>query len=266
MSRTSRRAVIAAIATSPFAAGWSGVAAQPAALSAQQIVAGSDSVRNPGQPFRLTSTLVEYVNNRPQDRVVLVIFAREDARTHQFGNLVRYVDPPRDVGKMVLLNGTSLWFYDPASRASIRISAQQRLIGQAADGDVLTVNLARDYTAKLIGEESLQDADRQERACWHLDLNAATSDAVYSRIEYWVQRDNFHPIKGKFYSDSGRMLKIAYYRKYQEQLGGIRPTETVIIDAVDASLVTTVTTSDYRYQDIPDAWFQREFLPRLKVD
>ena len=60
---------------------------------------------------------------------------------------MRYVEPPRDAGKMVLLDGRSLWFYDPASKASVRISPQQRLIGQAAIGDVLTVNLAVDYTA-----------------------------------------------------------------------------------------------------------------------
>jgi hypothetical protein len=35
---------------------------------------------------------------------------------------------------------------------------------------------------------------------------------------------------------------------------------------VDANLVTTMTTSDYRLQEIPDAWFQRDFLPRLKAD
>jgi hypothetical protein len=130
----------------------------------------------------------------------------------------------------------------------------------------LTVNLARDYTAKLLGEEALQDADRQERAAWHLDLAAATPDAVYSRIEFWVERGTNRSIKAKFYSDSGRLLKIAYYRKYQEQLGAVRPTETVIIDAVDANLVTTISATDFRAQAIPESWFQRDYLPRVKVD
>jgi hypothetical protein len=62
------------------------------------------------------------------------------------------------------------------------------------------------------------------------------------------------------------MLKIAYFRKYEDQLGGQRPTETIIIDAVDANLVTIMSTSDYRFQDVPDAWFQRDFLPRLRVE
>jgi outer membrane lipoprotein-sorting protein len=244
----------------------------PAALAqtkppaAQDIVAAADKTRNPGQPFRITNTLVEYIGGQPRDRVTLVVFAKEDKQTHQFSNLVRYVDPPRDTGKMVLMNGSNMWFYDPSSKVSVRISPQQRLMGQASDGDVVTANLAKDYTAKLLGEETLQDADRKDRACWHLDLAAASPEAIYSRIEYWVEKGTYRPVKGKFYSDSGRLLKIAYYHKYVEQLGGMRASETIIIDSVDQNLVTTMTDSDMRAQDIPDAWFQREYLPRLKVD
>lgn len=244
-------------------------AAEPAAtpiMTAQQMVAEADRVRNPQQPFRLTDTLVEYRSGTARDRVVLVVYAREDKETQQYNNLVRYAEPPRDAGKLVLLHGTNMWFYDPASKASVRISPQQRLLGQASDGDVVTANLARDYSARLAGAETLQDADRKQRSCWHLDMAAATPEAVYSRVEYWLEQGSFRPVKGKFYSDSGRLLKIAYFHNYQQQLGGVRPTETIIIDAVDSNLVTTMTTSDYRVEEIPDAWFQRDFLPRLKVD
>ncbi len=243
-------------------------AQRPAAptMTAQQMVTEADRVRNPQQPFRLTDTLVEYRSGTARDRVVLVVYAREDKQTLQYNNLVRYAEPPRDAGKLVLLHGTSMWFYDPASKASVRISPQQRLLGQASDGDVVTANLARDYSSKLVGAETLQDADRNERSCWHLDMAAATPEAVYSRIEYWLEQGTFRPVKGKFYSDSGRLLKIAYFHNYQQQLGGVRPTETIIIDAVDSNLVTTMTTTDYRFEEIPDAWFQRDFLPRLKVE
>jgi hypothetical protein len=261
MAITTRRSVLAGLAALAAA----GARAQTLP-NAHDLVAASDRVRNPDKPFRLTSTLVEYVGGKPRDRVVLTVFAREDAKTLQYRNLIRYAEPPRDAGKLVLLNGTALWFYDPASKASIRISPQQRLIGQASQGDVLTVNLARDYNAAVLGAETLQDADRANRDCWHIDMHAATPDAIYSRIEYWLERTSSRSIKGKFYSDSGRLLKIAYYHKYQDELGGVRPTETIIIDAVDANLVTTINTSDYRNQEIPDAWFQRDFLPRLKVE
>jgi hypothetical protein len=232
----------------------------------QDVLAESDRARNPDKPFRVTLALVEYVNGKPRDRTGMVVYAREDRQTRQFSNLVRYAEPPRDAGKLVLLKGGNLWFYDPASKASIRISPQQRLTGQASNGDVLTVNLARDYTTTIVGEESLQDADRKSRDCWHLDMNAATPDAIYNRIEYWVERGTYRSVKGKFYADSGRLLKIAYYHKYEEQLGGMRPTEVILIDAVNSNLATTIDYADYRFQDIPEAWFQRDYLPRLRSE
>ena len=184
-----------------------------------EIIAGADQVRNPGQPFRATDTLTEYVAGQAEEPGQLVVYAKEDPATRQFRNLVRYVEPPRDAGKMVLLDGHNLWFYDPASKASVRISPQQRLIGQAAIGDVLTVNLAVDYAGTLLGDETITDAEQQQRICWHLDLKAATDTAIYNRVEYWVEHGSFHPIKAKFYSDSGRLLKILYYRGYAGAAG-----------------------------------------------
>ena len=233
------------------------------AQTAHEIIARADSVRNPSEPFRFVDRVVDYVGGKARDRVGLTIYSKRNASDGSFDNLVRYDDPPRDVGKMVLFKGTSMWFYDPSSKSSVRISPQQRLIGLASNGDVVTVTLGRDYTSTLIGTDTLQDADRVSRVSWHLDLRAANKDAVYSRIELWVERGTYRPVKGKYYSDSGRLLKIAYFHKYVEQLGAVRPSETVIIDAIDPNSVTTMTLSGYVAQDIPDAWFQRDFLPRL---
>ncbi len=242
-------------------------AAMPtAAQTPRDIIAAADKVRNPGQPFRSTDTLTEYVAGQPKNMDQLVIYSKEDATTRQFRNLVRYVEPPRDAGKMALLDGHNLWFYDPASKASVRISPQQRLIGQAAVGDVLTTNFVVDYAGTLLGDETIADADRQQRACWHLDMKAITDTATYNRVEYWVEHGSFHPVKAKFYSDSGRLLKILYYRGYQMQLDAMRPSEAIIIDAVDSSLVTTIRFGDRRYQDVPDTWFQRDYLPRLRAE
>jgi outer membrane lipoprotein-sorting protein len=234
--------------------------------SAADLVAAADRVRNPQQPFRMSVALVEYVSGRPRDSVNLAIHSKIDKDTRHFKNLVRYAGPPRDAGKLVLLNASSMWFYDPASKASVRISPQQRLTGQASDGDVLTVNLARDYTSKLVGEESIKDADHQERSVWHLDLAASTGDATYTRLEYWIEKQTNRAVKAKFYADSGRLLKIAYYRKYEEQLGAARPTETLIIDAVDSNLVTRISYSDFSFEEVQDAWFQRDYLPRFKEE
>jgi outer membrane lipoprotein-sorting protein len=235
------------------------------AESAQEIVAQTDRVRNPEQPFRTVMTLTEYVSGHERNQDTLVVFAKTDPATRQFRNLVEYVEPARDAGKRVLLGGGALWFYDPASKESVRISPQQRLVGQAAIGDVLTVNLAVDYTATVVGEESIEDAGHQQRRCWHLDLKAANDQSTYSRIEYWVEQGTFYPIKGKLYSDSGRLLKVAYYRSFEDRLGAKRPTQVVILDAIDTSLATIVSLGDWQFHEVPDLWFQRDYLPQLQT-
>jgi outer membrane lipoprotein-sorting protein len=236
------------------------------AQTATEIVAAADRVRNPHAPFRSTIRFTEYIQGRERDHDTLVVFSKEDAATRQFRNLVQYVEPARDTGKRVLLDGRSLWFFDPASKTSVRISPQQRLIGQAAVGDVLTVNLVVDYDATLLGTEKIVDAARAQRQCWHLDLEAANESAVYNHIEYWVEQETFNPVKGKLYSDSGRLLKIVYFRNFAQRLGALRPVEEIIIDAVDTSLATTATFSNDAFQDVPDAWFQRDYLPRLQIN
>jgi outer membrane lipoprotein-sorting protein len=236
------------------------------AESAHDIIAAADRVRNSSDPFRVTVTLTEYVRSQPRDKTILVVYSKEDKASGQFRNLVRYVEPPRDAGKMALLDGQNLWFYDPAAKSSVRISTQQRLVGQASIGDVLTVNFAIDYTGSLIGDETITDADHQQRECWHLDLRAAAPTAVYSRAEYWVEEKTFKPVKAKFWSDSGRVLKVLYYRDFVQRLGAVRPGSAVIIDAVDSTLVTTVRFDNAVAQDIPDFWYQRDYLPRLRPE
>ena len=257
-----RQSLVIGLLTTSFLGTLAG--ADPAKVStAQEIVAQSDLVRNPAESFETVTTLTEYVSGRQRSQEELAVYSKLDLATRQYRNLVQYLAPPRDAGKRVLLGGGALWFYDPASKASVRISPQQRLVGQAAIGDVLTVNFAVDYSAKLLGDETVEDAERRQRHCWHLELKAADDQATYARAEYWIEEGSHYPIKARFYSDSGRALKIAYYRHFVQRLGRLRPSEVVIIDAVDTSLATIASLHDSKFRDVPDIWFQRDYLPRL---
>ena len=237
-----------------------------AAPSPQEILVASDLVRNPDFPFGLTNTLVEYRQGKQTDSSVLAIYSRADAHGGQFRSLVRYVAPARDANKLILFNGKDLWLYDPASKASIRLSPQQRLLGQASNGDVVTVNFAGDYKATEAVEEDTQDGSRQTRHAYRLNLAPSNPDATYHRIEMWVDTANARPIKARFYAESGKLLKTAYYRRYQNVFGVERPTETVIIDGLEPDWVTVMRYADWVKRDVPEAWLQRDYLPRFKPE
>ena len=237
-----------------------------AAPDAQAILAASDAVRNPSKPFGLNVTLIEYRNSKQTDGNTLAVYSKADSVGGQYRSLIRFVAPQRDANKLMLKNGNDLWFFDPSSKASIRLSPQQRLLGQASNGDVVTVNLAKDYHAELAGDEDVADGERVTRHCYKLALAAVSADVTYHHIEMWIEASSSRPVKARFYAESGHLLKTAYYRKYQPQLGAERPTEVVIIDGLDPNWVTVMRYSDYAWRDVPDAWLQRDYLPRFKPD
>lgn len=257
-----------ALALGLCGAGGAFLAAAPARAnpSAQEILTASDAVRNPGQPFKVTITLTEFEKGRQVDSSTLTSYARTIDASGQFASLVRFVQPARDTGKLMLKNGNDLWFFDPGTKASVRISPQQRLMGQASNGDVITVNFARDYKATVAGEETIQDGERRSRRTVKLALSPISEDATYGGIELWVDADSSAPLKAKLFADSGRLLKTAYYRRFQLQMGTERPTETVIIDGLNSQSVTLVRFSDYGARNMPVSWFQRDYLLRFQPD
>lgn len=233
---------------------------------AQKILALSDAVRNPDYSFGVTMTLTEYQNGKQAGVSTLMVYSKTDQQGGQFRSLIRFLAPARDANKLMLKVGNDLWFYDSTSKASIRISPQQRLLGQAANGDVLTINLAKDYRASLSGEEEIEDGDRQKRHCYKLILEASNADVTYDHMEAWIDVINNRLVKAKFYSESNRLLKTAYYRRYEDQLGARRPTETVIIDGLDAKSVTVLRFTDWAKRDVPESWLQRDYLPRFRPE
>lgn len=259
-----RRQLLCLVA--PVAGGlWPGLPAR-ASTDPQAILAASDAIRNPGQPFRVTVTLTEFEKGVQVNSTTLASFSRTLDNSGQFASIMQFVRPVRDAGKVMLKSGSDLWFFDPGTKATLRISPQQRLIGQAANGDVVTVNLARDYQARLGGEEQVQDGERQQRKTFKLLLVANGPEATYGSIELWVDADTSAPVKARFFAESGRLLKTAYYRRYQQQLGALRPTETVIIDGLEPQAVTIVRLTDYAARQVPANWFQRDYLPRFNPD
>ena len=243
-----------------------GLGTLSAASTADEILAASDAIRNPGRSFSVTVTLTEFQAGKQVDSSTLTSYSRTQQQGGQFASLIRFVLPARDTGKLMLKNGSDMWFYDPSNKASVRLSPQQRLLGQASNGDVTTVNLAKDYKATLVGDEDVQDGERRTRKSHKLALVAASPDVTYASIEMWVDAENNRPLKARFFAESSRLLKTVYYRRFQPQLGAERPTESVIIDGLNPQSITLMRFSDYVARNVPDTWLQRDYLPRFQPD
>ena len=154
----------------------------------QQLLVASDAVRNPGQPFTVNVQITEFQGGKRVDGTSLVTYSRTLSEGAQFASLVLFAQPARDAGKLMLKSGNDLWFFDPSTKASVRLSPQQRLLGQASNGDVVTVNLARDYRATLAAEEHVQDGERKTRSAFKL------AQGIFQRIPRGVRVAAVRPV------------------------------------------------------------------------
>lgn len=240
-------------------------AAAAADSRAAELLAKADEVRNPPGSFSIDLTLLEYKAGALTGKSALTVYSKPTADGAQYNNLVRYQTPSRDTGKLLLRNGLDVWFYDPGSQASVRISPQARLMGQASNGDVMTTRLDKDYVPTVAGRDKLEAAVGGVEAV-RLHLVAARPDVTYSSVDYWIDEGSGRPLKAQYYTAEGRLLKTAYFRRYQSELGRERPTETVIVDGIDKTWITVMRSSDYTQRDIPQSWLQRDFLSRFDPD
>lgn len=241
------------------------LATHAAPRSAAEVLAAADAVRNPPGAFSLKTRLIEYRQGKQAADSTLLVYAKPAVDGGQYRNLLRFASPARDANKLMLRNGMDLWFYDPASRASVRVSPQQRLLGQASNGDVMTSQLSRDYRAEITGQEAVKDGEGKLRESTRLHLVATRPDVPYAAVDYWVEDGSDRPVMARYFTVEGRLLKTAYFRRFQMALGQERPTETVIVDGLDPSWVTLMQVSEFTPREVPDEWLQRDFLPHFNA-
>lgn len=167
-----------------------------------------------------------------------------------------------DQGQKLLMLGDDFWIVLPSSQRPMRISATQKLVGDASTADIGTVRWAEDYEPKLVGEEACGD-----RQCWRLELNATRATTSYTRIDLWVGKDRTDPVKADMYLQSGKLAKSARYVLDNPR----SPTlvqETVLTDELSNVKETRIRYLSRDAKDIaPNEWFNPVFLasnPDLK--
>lgn len=227
------------------------------------IIRRADRIRAPSEPFRYALTLIEMKGDQEVSRQSLDVAMRfykpiaeqaGDARA-----LVRFVDPPSERGKSLLSIFDKLWYYEPKLRRPIPISRQQRLVGQVSNGDVVATDFDLSYVSKLAASE-----DCDGRPCYRLELTRRWPHVTYPKINYWVDIETSRPVKAEFLSTNDKVLKRAWYQDYKLALGVERPHEIRIEDSLKKEQYTRMLYSNVRLEEVPEAYFQKEYLLRLR--
>ncbi|MFZ2652316.1 MAG: outer membrane lipoprotein-sorting protein [Burkholderiaceae bacterium] len=163
---------------------------------------------------------------------------------------------PAEQGQKVLMLGDDFWLLMPGSQRPLRITASQKLLGDASTGDIATLRWADDYSGTLVGEESCG-----EQPCLHLSLQAAQKGASYQRIELWIGKVRSEPIAAGLYLHSGKLAKQARF-VFDRADAPTTVTEMVLQDRLSNHKETRVRYVSRQVRQVPEAWLNPMFLAR----
>jgi hypothetical protein len=228
-----------------------GASAVRAATDVATLLATADRYRG-GEPNLQVETEVKVLNrdgSTDKERRYTV-FAQAQRKS------LVLMRSPAEQGQKVLMLGDDFWLLLPGSQRALRITASQKLLGDASTGDIATLSWAEDYTGALAGEEVCG-----AQACWHLSLQAAHRGSSYQRIELWVGKRRGEPIAADLYLQSDKLAKQARF-VFDHADAPTMVTEMVLQDRLSHHKETRVRYVSRHAKVVPEAWLNPMFLAR----
>jgi len=231
------------------------LAAQAGADEAEDIVRAADLARRPGPSFvwKIAITSVEGTKSPSVD--TFEVFVKGSGRV-----FVKFLAPPRNVGRSLLALDRDLWIYLPDAGKPVRIPLSQRLVGQVANGDIARADYAGDYDATIVGDETVDGV-----RCHVLDLKAKTKEVTYAAIKYWVSADQRRPLRAEFYAGTGTLLKSGVFGNFKDIGGAGHPvaTQLTLVDAIRKDRRSVLDYRDLKIRDLPDKYFDKTYMKTL---
>lgn len=224
-----------------------------AGLSPEEIITKVDVVRNPEMDYIVTAKVTSYKPNRP-----LRIGLYEVMMKGRENTIIKTMEPQTERGRSLLMRGPDFWAFFPEVAKPLRITLQEKLSGDVANGDIARTNFSGDYSPTL-----MRDDDIDGKKYYVLELKAKTQTATYGKVILWVLHDSFWPLKAEFYAISGRFLKTCSYEAYKALGGQERPSKLVLTDAIIKGQYSTIEYDNMNIQEIPEKYFSKEYLKKL---
>ncbi|WP_347258401.1 outer membrane lipoprotein-sorting protein [Methylocaldum sp.] len=227
--------------------------------SAVELLRKADEYRNfKGKSFAFELKLRSI---EPDEAEKIFLLKAEILNAHT--SLIIYADPVSERGKALLMDQSNLWFHSPLSSKPIRITPQQRLLGEASNGDVASTDFSGDYDPTYLRRETVDGIP-----CHVLELKAKPDSlATYDKLHLWIQEKNFMPYQAEFFAATGKLLKTARYTRYEKlpDLGGKEQLVTIEIqNPLSAGKKTIMEYSQFKVTELPVSRFTVSALSRLR--
>lgn len=220
-------------------------------LSASEILQKSVQAQYP-DIYVATFQLVSTKPNQPDNNSQLKVSKKGSDKA-----VAEILAPPEAKGQKILRVGDDVKVFFPDICKIVPLTSKTTILGtNFSSTDILRVDLVKDYNATLLGTETLNS-----QAAYKLELKAKDETVAYDRVLYWISQKYFLSLKGEFYTQSGKLLRILTFSDPKILGGATRMSKFMIEDALQAGVKTTSTIQEMEVvKDLPDSLFDEKEL------
>ena len=181
-----------------------------------------------------------------------------DVQARGFDFFAEVAAPPRHRGGKLLMVSGNMWYHKPGLSKPFPISQRQRLMGDAAYGDIAATNYAGNYEASIAGTDKIKG-----EKCYIFDLKASTREATYDRIRYWVSQERSIGLKAEYYTVSDKIMKTAFM-EYENHIADTNffISKITIYEKIMSDTKTTLTFNNPLLEKIPNHIFNVNLMAR----
>ena len=177
-------------------------------LTPKEILERTDRARGNLEGIEWQIRMVSVEKKRTQKRTLTV-------KARDYNSLAEFSAPAKVKGQKILMIDRNMWYVKPGLRKPVPISPRQKLMGQAANGDIASTNYAGDYAI-----EKMETAVVDDEPCHLFHLVAASKKVTYDRIQYWVSQKRLVGVRADYFTVSGKKFKSARFEYNNDIRGG----------------------------------------------
>ncbi|PJG57466.1 outer membrane lipoprotein-sorting protein [Aeromonas cavernicola] len=250
----------------PLPLAWLLMAA-PVLADNRSLLEEADGYRLPSASAKVEALVEQYRADTLDKQRQYTVYLKPDRRS------LVLMKSPSEAGQKVLMLADKFWLFMPASQRPIRITAAQKLVGDASTGDIANMTWSGDYQVNHVADApcpqlpaakkiaSLAAQEPTSTQCLKVELAAALKGVTYAKVVLYLARENKLPIQADLYVSSGKKAKEAWY--YAKELAGrTRISDMVLFDEIQPERYTVIHYQTITPKAVPDELFNPAALVR----
>lgn len=181
-------------------------------------------------------------------------------------SIIYITAPAKEKGQVFLKRQKEMWNYVPTIERMIKIPPSmmmQSWMGSDFTNDDLVreSSLVKDYTHKLIGEESIDGFECYKAELIPLD----DAPVVWGKVLMWISKEELLWLKAEFYDEDGYLVNTEILTDVKEMDDRIMPTRLEMIPTDEEGHKTIMIFNDMKFNvKIDESFFSQQNMKRIR--